>query len=93
MKKTILYLESKTSTQETVHFYDIISQDMLKTIVTDHCGKCYRDKNKRCIAQVNIQCRSKSRWYNCEKQSPSVALVVRKVNKTSHRNSWSNIQK
>lgn len=48
--------------------------------ITNHCSKCNGDENKGCIAQVNIQCRSKSCWYNCERESPSVALVDRKVN-------------
>lgn len=49
--------------------------------MTNHCGKCNRDENKGHIAQINIECSSKSCWYNCERESPSVALVDRKVNR------------
>lgn len=50
-----------------------------------HSGKCDGYRNKGCIAQVNIHCCPKSRRYNCERQSPSVALVDRKVNLISSR--------
>lgn len=50
---------------------------------TDHCGKSDRDEYKGSITQVYIQSSSNSCWYNCERQIPSVGLVIRKVNKTT----------
>ena len=61
--------------------------------MTNHSGKCNRDEDKGCIAQVNIHCCSKSCWYNCERQSPSVALVAREVNKIISTESWLNPKK
>lgn len=51
--------------------------------MTNHSSKCDGDENQGFIAQIYIHCSAKSRWYNCERQRPSVALVVRKVNDTS----------
>lgn len=48
---------------------------------THHSSKCHWYENKGCIAEVDIHCRTESCGNNCERQRPSVALVVRKVNK------------